>query len=87
VALFAAGLTVPAIARRLGVGRDAVRDRLAAAGYAAPPGPADRFAAAWNAAADLAAAAAAAGMTEAAARTRASRLRAVGYRLKRMPRR
>jgi hypothetical protein len=47
----------------------------------------DSFAAAWNAAADLGAAAAALGVTEAAARCRASRLRAVGYRLKRMPRR
>jgi hypothetical protein len=90
LALFAAGLSVPAIARRLGVGRDAVRARLAAAGCAAPT-PADHspgnFAVVWNATPDLGAAAKALGMTEAAARCRASRLRAEGHRLKRMPRR
>jgi hypothetical protein len=90
VALFAAGLSVPAIARRLGVGRDTVRARLAAAGCAAPA-PADRspadFISRWNAAADLGAAAKALGVTEAAARCRASRLRSEGHRLKRMPRR
>ncbi len=86
--LFDAGHPPARVAEELGVSLRRVQQVLQAAGRAAATGPAaraERFAALWNAAADLAAAAAALGRTPSGAASAASRLRRRGVPLKRMP--
>src|SRR5947209_16856615 len=81
--LFDAGATVAAIARALGVSRQAVSAHLRRSGRDPAAAKAElvragwrRFAAVWNAAPDVGTAARALGLTEREARQRAGRLRA-----------
>jgi hypothetical protein len=92
VRLFDAGGTVAAVARALGLTRQAVSQHLRAAGRdpaaaarSAARAAGERFRAVWDGAADLAAAAAALGLTEWQARWRAVRLRRRGVPLKALP--
>jgi DNA-binding CsgD family transcriptional regulator len=88
VAVFRRGLTAAAVARKLGLAYPTVHYHLTQAGI--DPGvrwaeARAKFVALWNAAAHLGAAAKAAGLTELAAAIKATRLRRLGYSLKRMP--
>ena len=88
VALFRRGLTAAAIARELGLAYRTVHYHLMRAGIDSGERWVEaraKFVALWNAAADLGAAAKAAGLTEPVAAVRATRLRRMGYVLKRMP--
>jgi hypothetical protein len=92
VRLFDGGRRACDIARTLHVTSSTVQNHLLATGHdpmarrqTAAKAERERFAAAWNAAADLSAIAKAERATEPAVQSKASRLRGMGYRLKRMP--